>query len=46
MSDDELREWCISNFGSEEVQHCDECPYREECDDFIERHNGYTPLFG
>lgn len=28
MSDNELREWCISNYGSELVQNCDECPYR------------------
>ena len=46
MNDNELREWCISNYGSELAQNCDECPYRNECDDFIERHNGNTPLFG
>lgn len=46
MSDNELREWCITNYGSELLKNCDECPYKKECDNFIERHGGKTPLFG
>jgi hypothetical protein len=46
MSDDELREWCITNYGTPEVSECEKCPNQKECDDFMERHNFNTPLFG
>ena len=38
MSDDELREWCITNYGTPEVSECEKCPNQKECDDFMERH--------
>lgn len=44
--DNELRDWCISNYASPEVGECTNCPYQKECDDFMDRHNGNTPLFG
>lgn len=46
ISDNELRQWCIENFGTEEIGECTNCPYKKECDDFMDRHNGNTPLFG
>lgn len=29
MNDNELRDWCITNYGSELLQNCDECPYKK-----------------
>ena len=46
MSDDGLRDWCISNYGTPEVSECDKCPHCKECDDFMKRHDMNTPLFG
>ena len=46
MNDNDLRDFCITNYGTPDLENCDKCPYRQECDDFIERHNGNTPLFG
>jgi hypothetical protein len=44
MNDYELREFCIDNYSTPTVPDCDNCPHIEECNDFIERHNGNTPL--
>lgn len=42
MSDKELENFCVVNFGAEVT--CEECPHAKECDDYIERHKR-TPLF-
>lgn len=44
--DDKLRVFCIENFGTPYLTDCNECPHAKKCDDFIERHNGLTPLQG
>lgn len=46
INDNELREFCITNYGTEELKQCSECPYEKECDIFTENHDGNTPLFG
>ena len=46
INDDELRIWCIQNYATLEIGECTNCPYTNECDNFIDRHNGNTPLFG
>ena len=46
ISDDDLRVWCIQNYATPEIGECTNCPFANECDDFIDRHNGNTALFG
>ena len=44
MNDNVLREWCRKNYGSELLEDCSACPYKNECDAYIERHDGNSPL--
>ena len=45
INDSDLIKWCVINYASDDVGECVNCPYNEQCDDFIKRHNK-TPLFG